>query len=457
MRHSFLHRIEKFLAEECRITAPKRLLVGLSGGADSMALLDALRCLGYDCLPVHFNFGLRGEESRRDEDFVRQFCQSQELKLIVEHLPARAYAEANHLSIEMAARELRYRRFEELRLREQADYLAVGHHSDDDLETFFLNLLRGSGPKGLCGIRPLQGNILRPLLCVSHEEILHYLEYRGISHITDSSNLSTEFRRNRLRLELLPLLESIEPAARKNIGRSIHLLKESEQLYETLIEEEYARWTDKTQADIARLEASPVAKGLFHKWLSDFGFSSATVFQIWENRHGQSGQVYGSATHRLLLNRQVWRLEPKCDESQKEVAASEVILIQKDDRCVESPLLENMRFEARITEVPQGQNPMDFLSRQSDELRIDASRLIFPLRLRLARPGDRFRPFGMQGSRLLSDFLTDLKCTRFEKERCLVLCNGDGEIIWVVGRRPSQTFAIHAGSRCLYQVSITPK
>ncbi len=452
MRYSFLHRIEIFLAEECRIRTPKRLLVGLSGGADSMALLDVLRCLGHDCLPVHVNFQLRGEESQRDEEFVRQYCQNQGIRLMVETLPAKPYAEEHHLSIEMAARELRYRRFEELRIQEQADYLAVGHHSDDDLETFFLNLLRGSGPKGLCGMKPLQGNILRPLLCVSREEILHYLEYRGISHITDSSNLSTEFRRNRLRLELLPLLESVEPAARKNIGRSIHLLKESERLYETLMEEEYARWTDKTQADIALLEASPVAKGLFHKWLSDFGFSSSTIFQIWENRQGQSGQMYESATHRLLLDRQVWHLEAKSEKSQKENADSEFILIQKDDRCVKCPLPGNPPLEVDMTEIPQGQNPMDYLSRQPEELCIDGSRLIFPLRLRFARPGDRFRPFGMQGSRLLSDFLTDLKCSRFEKERCLVLCNGDGEIIWVVGRRASQTFALHPGSRVLYKM-----
>jgi tRNA(Ile)-lysidine synthase len=228
-----LHRVvKKFIESNHLLSEGAKVIVALSGGADSVALMDILNQLDYTCIGAHVNFHLRGDESDRDMAFSHQLCRDLGVPFYKTDLYAAEYAERESLSIEMAARELRYRWFEQLRKEQGAEAIAVAHHRDDSVETVLLNLIRGTGIRGLTGIKPRNGYVVRPLLCCDREAVLEYLEQRGLTYVTDRTNLLNEYRRNRIRLEVLPLLESIQPSVRESISRTIDHLKETEIIYE---------------------------------------------------------------------------------------------------------------------------------------------------------------------------------------------------------------------------------
>ena len=232
-----IHKVENYIARHRLLTPGAKVLVALSGGADSVALLIALMKLGYRCEAVHCNFHLRGAESDRDEHFVQELCDSKGIRLNVTHFDTTAYAKENGISIEMAARELRYKLFEELRASSGAEAIAVAHHRDDSAETMLLNLIRGTGIKGLRGIRPKNGYIVRPLLCVGRTDILEYLKWRGEEYVTDSSNLTCDYTRNKIRLELIPLMAQINPSILETLAATASRVGECETIYSKAIEE----------------------------------------------------------------------------------------------------------------------------------------------------------------------------------------------------------------------------
>lgn len=224
-------KVAQYIAQERLLEAGGKAIVALSGGADSVALLLLLTELGYACEAAHCNFHLRGEESDRDEQFVRHLCEKRNIALHVVHFDTTQHAANRHISIEMAARELRYQWFETLRQELGADAVAVAHHADDSVETFLLNLMRGTGINGLRGIRPRNGRIVRPLLCLTRDDLLHYLDRQGQSYVTDSTNLQDEYTRNKIRLNLLPLMQEINPSVRRSILRTAAHLDEAATLY----------------------------------------------------------------------------------------------------------------------------------------------------------------------------------------------------------------------------------
>ncbi|MEG1581433.1 MAG: tRNA lysidine(34) synthetase TilS, partial [Bacteroidaceae bacterium] len=314
---NFQDQVKKTIKEEHLFASSDLLLLALSGGADSVAMLCVLLELGYKIEAVHCNFHLRGKEAMRDEQFVRQLCAGREVKLHVRHFDTRAYATMHHVSIEMAARSLRYAYFEELRVEREARYIVVGHHRDDNVETLLLNLIRGTGLHGLCGIRSVYGHLVRPLLNVCRKEILDYLKEEGQLYITDSTNLETNFTRNRIRLQLLPLMRGINPSVDVTLQQTIERLRDVSLLYDEAIVEGSKRITLPPHhmelcISIPALLKERAPKALMYEILYPYGFSPVLLSQLVEGLLSSvSGAVYETSEWTLLHNRDELLLRKK--------------------------------------------------------------------------------------------------------------------------------------------------
>ncbi len=381
-------------------------LVALSGGADSVALLCMLHEKGVCLTALHCNFHLRGTESDRDEDFVRKLCQRLDIPLLVQHFDTEVYAREHGVSIEMAARTLRYEWFELERRRLDADWIAVGHHREDQAETILLNLIRGTGLVGLGGMKPRNGYVVRPLLHLHKQEILNYLSAIGQDYVTDSSNLEREAQRNVLRLDVMPLLQKLNSKAVEHICQTANLVQ-SWQESSSLEERDSSPWKKDT----------PLSLYNMYIWLQKYTYSLDKIYDIFEHQMGIPGAVWESSTHKLLRNRNELYLQPLEEEYDMPVVEQQVLEVE---------------------------NPIEWLQKQPKRAELaylDADKLILPLRQRPWQQGDRFYPFGMKGSKLVSDFLTNQKLSRFDKERQTVMLSGE-DICWVVGLRSDNRFRI---------------
>lgn len=434
------------------------LLSALSGGADSTALLLWLLEKGCRVEAVHCNFHLRGEESDRDEQFCKDLCRRHGIPLHIAHFDTVTFAQMHHQSIETAARNLRYRYFLDLACDLGADGVCVAHNRNDQAETLLMNLVRGAGIHGLTGMkaertvewRGRKVSIIRPLLDVSRKEIVQFLNARKQSWVTDSTNLETDATRNKFRLEVIPLLEKINPSAMANIADTCRRLQTVESIYDSQIEQGRRRvlgsslpdgagnGSDKAMAEqglqeihigIASLRKETAPEALLFEIASRYGFNGHQVEDVMAHLDGSPGKVWSSATHQLLLDRE------------------DIVIAQRnDDRGIRMRIPEEgvyvvgQRGKIRITR----QNvDKDFaVARTADAVSLDADSVVFPLTLRTVEKGDRFVPFGMRGSKLVSDFLTDNKLSLLEKRRQLVLCDASDRILWVVGRRPDNRFRI---------------
>ena len=435
----FQAKVERFIQRHGLLTGKRLVLVGLSGGADSVALLGVLVRLGYPCRALHCNFHLRGDESDRDEVFARQFADSLGVPFLKVDFDTRGYAAIHQESIEMAARSLRYRWFEEQRQAFNAEAIAVAHHRDDSVETLLMNLLRGSGIRGLGGIRPRNGQVVRPLLAVSRAEIEEWLQTQGWDYVTDSSNLSDAYTRNFIRLRVLPLLEQLNPAARETIARSAAHLSAAEQLYAYTVEE--ARKAVFITADSLSIEALmryPSPETLLYEWLRPLGFSRIVVGELFESLTGLSGKQFYSATHQVLKDRDRLYIAPL-----QEPSAWQPIEIPVATGELTQPLHLSFQLMERTSDFQ--------LERASDTAYFDAEKLPGRLTLRLPQKGDWFVPFGMRGRKKLSDFFADQKMNRWEKLRQPLLCAGES-IVWVVGRRTDDRFRVGEETKMIFSV-----
>ena len=421
-----------------------KYLVALSGGADSVALLLILRELHYTIEAVHCNFQLRGDESLRDEQFVRSLCERENIPLHLIHFDTVTYASVHQVSIEMAARELRYRYFEQLRQDIGAVSVCVAHHQDDAVETLLMNLIRGTGIHGLTGIRPRNGHIVRPLLCVTRAEIVRFLDSLHQPYVTDSTNLVPDVVRNKIRLEVLPLLQQINPAATENIARTARWMSEAEKVYNdafniSLFTSHSSLFTSHSSlftSPISTLLTKPSPECVLFELLTPHGFTSSQVEQVFDALKGPSGRVFQSPTHELLIDRDQLIIEERHES------------------------FAPMRIpESGLYRLPDGRQ---FRAETSDEVAVsrdphcatlDASKVRFPLTLRTVQTGDRFQPYGMKGTRLVSDYLTDRKRTLFEKRRQLVVTDAQGEILWLVGERVAHCYAVTDATRSILRLS----
>ena len=419
------------------LTVGKPVLVGVSGGADSIALLTVLVELGYSCIVGHCNFHLRGEESMRDECFTETYARKLGLPFVKVDFNTRDYAAEHHLSVEMAARELRYAWFEEMRCVHDAQAIAVAHHRDDNVETVLMNLIRGSGIRGMSGIRPKNGFVIRPLLSVARQEILQWLAERQLEYVTDSTNLSAAYTRNFIRLRVLPLLETINPSVRTAINRTAEHLAETESLFAYVMADARKRvFEAENRLSIKALMQYPSPKTVLFELLKAFHFTPSSVDEIFLSLNKESGKLFFSSSHRLVKDRDCLLLSPLAAAGEKEV-----YFLTGEEGCWSGPIDLTFSRIVRTEEL--------HIQKDKDIAYFDLDKLKFPLVLRHWQQGDWFVPFGMQGRKKLSDYFSDKKFSRLEKERVWLLCSGD-EVIWIVGERSDNRFRVEcATKRCL--------
>lgn len=408
-------KVKEFIEKEDLFSKQDKILVALSGGADSVALTRILITLGYHCEAAHCNFELRGEESDRDEDFVRNFCRSLNIKCHSIHFETRRYAAQQSISIEMAARELRYNWFSKICEESDCQVVAVAHHKDDSVETMLLNLIRGTGINGLLGIRPKNGNVVRPLLCASRQEVVAYLHRMNQTYVTDSTNLEDEYTRNKIRLNLLPLMEEINPSVKDGLIKTSSYLNDISKVYQQAIKESIDRIfiTPEKEISIEKLMNEPAPQALLFEVLSPLGFNSTQVEEVYGSLNGQPGKRFISSQWQVVKDR-------------------DLLLIEKVKTANDKPqiIFEEVLFTKEFV-IPKDKNTACF----------DANKFKGVISIRKWEKGDYFIPFGMKGKKLVSDFMTDSKFSLLKKEQQWVLSCND-QIAWLIGERTDNRFRI---------------
>lgn len=437
----FIHRIEDFISRNHLLEKDGKYLVALSGGADSVTLLWVLHELRYQIEACHCNFQLRGAESDRDEQFCVQLCEQLGIPLHRIHFDTRLYAEVHKESIELAARNLRYRYFTQLKEDVEADGICVAHHQDDTVETVLINLIRGAGIQGLTGISAKNGDILRPLLCVDRKEILAYIEEKGQDYVTDSTNLVDDVVRNKIRLNIIPMLKEINPAASKNIAQAAHHLEEANKMLSSIAICGEKSEDGTIRVAVQEIESAASAEYALYSSLSPYGFRGKAITEILASLHS-TGKTWTSETHQLVIDRDCILIREKQTEAFQGMKIPET-------GCYVLPRGEKIKLSIREREIDFSPSKEKFL------VTLDADAVTFPLHLRLAQNGDTFHPFGMKGKKLVSDYLTDRKKNFFEKQSQLVLEDAKGQIIWVVGERTSELCKIKEDTKKILYIQVS--
>jgi len=428
MRSNLLDSVDRFIARERLLQPRQHVFVAVSGGIDSMVLLHALRCLRHPCTVLHVNHGLRGAESDADESFVRQQCEAEGIPFQTKKVDVEAFKEEEPVSTQMAARYLRYEWFSEAMGEYGKHRCALGHHEGDLIETLFINLLRGTGRRGWGNMAPRRADFVRPLLCVQRAEIEDYAKEHGVAWREDQSNASMHYQRNRIRHELLPLLEQIRPGALRTIGRSAHLLRHLTRMGNQEVLRMAARKVPQPDGSYALhfkdLEQDEHAFMHLYALMRAHGFHP----DLAERLHDAIAQRITGAEFR--------------NERCRIVVDREALIVQWVDQ-----------HDAQWIRIALGAGPGQAhgftwgieagpptaVPPNLQEVLLDADRLEEPLLLRPWRPGDRMRPIGLGGSKLISDILIDAKVPRTMKDLTHVLVSG-GEVVWLVGHRIAEGY-----------------
>ena len=424
-------KVSAYINKHKLLNANGLYIVALSGGADSVALLLLLKEGGFNVHAAHCNFLLRGSESDRDEAFCVDLCRQLGVELHRAHFATREYAEVHKVSIEMAARELRYNWFEQLRKDIGAVGICVAHHRDDSVETVLLNMIRGTGLRGLTGIQPRNGYVLRPLLCVSRDEIEHFLAKRGQKYVIDSTNLETDVKRNKVRLQVLPLLRTLNSAVSDNIQRMVENVAEAQIVLDSLLD----NFKKHNTLELSELEKYGSSEYIIYEWLKNYGFNGTQARQILEAETGKivsSSQGYDvlKDRERLIIERTLKPFNP--------------MRIPEEGMYV---LDEKMRLSLRKCAA--------YVSKKPFVATFDAQKVVFPLTVRRVEEGDWMIPFGMRGRKLLSDLMTDRKMTVFEKRRQLVVVDAQDVIVWAVGLRIADSVAVGETTQSVLELILT--
>ena len=434
--------VRKYIDQNQLLTKKELVIVGISGGADSAALLHMLVSMGYQCIAAHCNFKLRGEESDRDELFTDNYTQILQVPLRTIVFETKQYALNNHLSIEMAARELRYAWFEELRKEYNAQAIAVAHHRDDSIETLLINLTRGSGLCGLTGIRPRNGYVVRPLLPLSREDVFSYIDSNKLSYVTDSTNSSDIYTRNFIRLKVLPLLAQINPSIKASLARTADHLGEAEIIFKHVINEARNKVIQDNSLSIDALMEFPAPKTILFELLKPYGFTRLVTEDIFSSLDKDSGKLFYSDSYRLLKDRSFLLIDSLEKHEQQCFTLDNVEgHITVPIELIFSKLVINKDF---------------LIERNLNFAYFDYDKLKFPLTLRHWKEGDWFVPFGMTGRKKLSDYFSNNKFSLFDKEKIWLLCNGE-DIIWIVGERPDNRYRIDKSTKKVLKVNFLDK
>ena len=439
-----IEQFRKYVISNHLINKGDRILVALSGGVDSMVLAELLRKEGYDIAFAHCNFHLRGKESDEDEQFVREYAKRVGVKLFVKQFDTLDYVENNKVSVEMAARELRYAWFndlinanEHLNASDAAqkvagewqnlrfDKLALAHHADDQIETFFINLLRGSGIKGLKAMQPRNGMYIRPLLWATRAEIRQFAGANGIQWREDSTNSDTVYLRNKIRHDLMPVFDSIKPEAREKILESVNHLASENQLYRELLKEQLSQ-IETVDGVLHSIEKRHFDLQLLFEWIRDFGFTFSQCESIFSSINSESGKEFYSADYQLVIEKETIEISP--------IYLSLNIPSLSFEKIEKTP---NFKLQTLNLKVAQ----------------LDYDKLKLPLKTRCWQQGDRFHPLGMRGTKLVSDFFNDNNFTTFQKKTTPILVDSDDQIVWIVGHRIDDRFKITEKTKTIYQIN----
>ncbi|QAA82964.1 tRNA lysidine(34) synthetase TilS [Aequorivita sp. H23M31] len=428
-------KFKENITENFNFLSGKKLLIACSGGIDSVVLGHLIKSLDFEMALAHCNFSLRGKESDGDEMFVIGMAKNMEIPIFAETFDTKAFAKKNGISTQMAARTLRYDWFQEILQNFNYDYLLTAHHLDDDLETFFINLSRGTGINGLTGIPPKNGKTIRPLLSFTRDEIESYAQKNGLKWRDDSSNQKPDYLRNKLRLEVLPFFKEINDSVLKNFKKTQRNLQSSKLLIEDYMSLIYNLVVSENDGfyriDIQKLKDLPNVEALLYELLQGFGFAEwEDVFSLMD---AQTGKQVFSKTHKLLKNR---------DELLLSVIDSDNAV---DDFFVPK---EGVDFPIKLKI-----EPIEYVGETEKNLiYVSAEKLNFPLTIRRWREGDSFQPFGLKGKKKLSKFFKDEKISLFEKDRIWLLLS-DEKIVWVIGHRMDDRFKVDDNTQDILKIT----
>jgi tRNA(Ile)-lysidine synthase len=426
------------------LTPSDRLLLAVSGGLDSVVLCELCKQAGYEFIMAHCNFQLRGNESERDENFVKSLGKKYKVEVQVKKFDTKKYAQDNKLSIQEAARKLRYDWFNELLYSPdlQLTKVLTAHHADDNAETLVMNFFRGTGIKGLRGIEPRQERIIRPLLFARRKELENFAVQNKLEFVTDSSNLSDEYSRNYFRLKVIPMLEKIFPDVTGNLLNNIERFREAEVLYNQAIDLHKKKLLEKKGKEVhipvLKLKKSIPLRTIVYEIIKEFGFHSLQVKEVIALLDSDTGKYICSATHRLLKNRK-WLIISPLD------------FLQSENIPVEEGI-DTLRFEAGSLRFENVSALNHKLQKSDNTASFDAGKIHFPLLLRKWKQGDYFYPLGMKKKKKLARFFIDQKLSRSEKEKTWVL-EMDKKIIWVIGYRIDDRFKIDGSTKNILTIT----
>lgn len=438
-----LQQFKQFIQEEALFSVGESVLLGVSGGKDSMAMLHLFKEAGYTFGIAHCNFQLRGEESEGDEAYVKEVAEKMGVPFFSARFDTQTFAEEKKVSIQMAARELRYTWFRKLAERKEYQWIAIAHHKSDVVETILINSIRGTGISGLIGPRPKIKHIIRPLLCFSDEEIEGYIRERNISFREDSSNASTKYLRNKVRLELLPMLRDMNPSIEDTILANIDRFSELEEMQQSYLKSAKRRLVQQRGKrkfiHLEELKRTAALRTVLHHLLLDYHFSATDLDNLIDCLDGQSGKQFLSSSHQLVVDREYLILTPLGETMPEEQRFS-----------TEEELLSFGDYSFRIQVVEHGNAQ---IISSSQHAFLDADVVGAELSIRVWEPGDKCYPLGMEMQKKVSDLLVDQKVPLTEKQQLPVLLS-QGRIVWVVGQRIDNRFRVTANTQKVLHIYI---
>ncbi|WP_293742549.1 tRNA lysidine(34) synthetase TilS [uncultured Pedobacter sp.] len=430
-----LSQFQDFIEKQKLFVQDNRILLAVSGGKDSVLMLHLFKAIGVDVGVAHCNFNLRADEAQRDESFVALLAKNFELPFYVTHFDTKKYAAENKISTQMAARELRYNWFEEIRRTAGYDYIALAQHQNDAVETLLINLTRGTGISGLHGILPKRDLLIRPLLFLNRQQIDEIVRVNNIDFVEDSSNASTKYTRNKIRLEVVPHLQAINPNLEKTFAENIARFAELETLLNIQVQKLAAEILNKRNDgiyisldEISKLKPQ---KLLLYELLKPFNFGENVVQEILDSLKAMSGTHFFSTTHQAIINR------------------NDLVIVEKS-----ASVTANQFIHPATTNIVFGNVEISLVFTREVKFEvnlnrafINADKLIFPLVLRNWQNGDKFIPLGMRNPKKVSDYFIDEKVPLHLKKVTPILVNGNGEIIWIAGMRQDNRYKLTTATK----------
>ncbi len=438
-----VNRFQQFIKENNLFDKEQTILLAVSGGIDSMILCDLFLKSNFKFAIAHCNFHLRGEESNRDERFVREYAKRNNIKIHVKEFDTYSYMKEKGKSMQVSAREMRYKWFNELLKEEGYSYIATGHHIDDSIETFFMNILRGTGIAGLHGILQKVNLVIHPLLFTNRAEIVSYQKSNNLEFVEDSSNATTKYTRNKIRHELIPLVKEIAPNFDKIVSKEIERFRETEVVFRSVINDaktELLEIENQTvKISIEKLKSYVPQKIFMYEILSDFGFNETTINSIEDALLETSGKQFFSETHRLVKDRDFLLIVKNKPQNINQY------LIEESQASVYSPIVLHMEIlkDLQYVKIPKNK----------EVAMLDFDKLTFPLILRKWKKGDSFFPYGLQGEKKISEFYKNLKYSILDKENQWLLCSGN-DIVWVVGQRIDDRYKLTKSTKTIYKIEL---